>query len=485
MVLRTRRRFHQGFSLVEISIVLAILSVVLSGILPYITETTKGREVDTTLERLDKIEEAIIQFYIANTARIPCPADPTVAIGTAAFGDGSGNQAATPPTCTAANLLSSGNARGGAIPIKQLGLPDEYAFDGWGRKFLYNVDINSTGNSFTADGTLNVKVTRSAAAATDLTATASYVIVSHGSNGHGGYTRSGGATRMSAGSLNEDERENCSIWNDGNCATGSYNAIFVKKSPTSGTANTSTFDDVIRYKPTALLRNVLGPTGLWAPYGNHIANTNSGNVGIGTTTPGAKLDVNGVVLASGNSGFTQLFSESATVSAINANTGARLDLRSGNAPYLTVATNGNVGIGTAVPTAKLSVAGAVSIAGGDLDMNGRDINNVVQINPPSDRRLKRDIEPLDAAAMLKKLLKVEAVRYYFKSDAKNRLRYGVIAQDIEDIFPALVKTDADKRASKSVNYMDLIAPMIAAMQEQQRQIDALTKRLDACSVKPK
>ncbi len=35
----------------------------------------------------------------------------------------------------------------------------------------------------------------------------------------------------------------------------------------------------------------------WATSGNDISNTNTGNVGVGTTTPGAKLDVAGVTRA--------------------------------------------------------------------------------------------------------------------------------------------------------------------------------------------
>lgn len=276
----TLRRLQTGFSLVEMSIVLAILSVVLSGILPYITETTKGREADTTIERLDKIEEALLQYYIANQF-IPYPGDPTLAMSNASYGIANS---------TVAAALTSGNARGGMVPVRTLGLPDEYGFDGWGRRFLYNVDTLSTASPI-ATGALIVSD-----GSTNLNAQNSYVIVSHGPNGHGGYTRQG--TRLSAGSQNTQELSNCPAGaGSGASACATYDATFIKKSPTSGAGAAATFDDVVRYKPTALLLSALGNTGLWSASGQNVFKTNlNGNVGIGTNAPTQKLHVNGNIL---------------------------------------------------------------------------------------------------------------------------------------------------------------------------------------------
>ena len=48
-------------------------------------------------------------------------------------------------------------------------------------------------------------------------------------------------------------------------------------------------------------------TGYWAASGNHIYNTNTGNVGIGTKNPHAKLHVNEAILAQGSFGSGQIF----------------------------------------------------------------------------------------------------------------------------------------------------------------------------------
>jgi len=55
-----------------------------------------------------------------------------------------------------------------------------------------------------------------------------------------------------------------------------------------------------------------------------------------------------------------------------------------------------------------------------------------------------------------------------KDDPKQEIELGVIAQDVEPIFPVLVQTDAN--GMKSMNYIGLIAPMIEAIKTQQLQI---------------
>jgi hypothetical protein len=47
----------------------------------------------------------------------------------------------------------------------------------------------------------------------------------------------------------------------------------------------------------------------------------------------------------------------------------------------------------------------------------------------------------------------------------------VIAQEVEWVYPDLVHTDA--KWVKSVEYANLVAPLIEAIKEQQKEIDAL------------
>jgi hypothetical protein len=50
---------------------------------------------------------------------------------------------------------------------------------------------------------------------------------------------------------------------------------------------------------------------------------------------------------------------------------------------------------------------------------------------------------------------------------------GVIAQEIQEIFPELVSEDVD--GYLTVSYVGLLIPLIKTVQEQQKQIDELKK----------
>jgi hypothetical protein len=58
-------------------------------------------------------------------------------------------------------------------------------------------------------------------------------------------------------------------------------------------------------------------------------------------------------------------------------------------------------------------------------------------------------------------------------DAKHQPGIGVIAQDVEAVFPELVQTGAD--GIKRVNYVGLIGPLIEAIKE----LDARLRALEA------
>jgi hypothetical protein len=93
---------------------------------------------------------------------------------------------------------------------------------------------------------------------------------------------------------------------------------------------------------------------------NLFAIDSSGNVGIGTTSPSEKLEVNGNVQASSYkiSGVTVL-SGSANVSLGSSGATGTISLNTHTSTALYVAGDDNVGIGTTTPSEKLEVNGKI------------------------------------------------------------------------------------------------------------------------------
>ena len=99
--------------------------------------------------------------------------------------------------------------------------------------------------------------------------------------------------------------------------------------------------------------------------------------------------------------------------------------------------------------------GTTTIAG-DLSIN-------------SDARLKANI--ISLGSTLAKLLQIDGKTYTMKKDENKKQKIGVLAQDIEKVFPELV---SESHGVKSVNYQGLVPVLINALKEQ----DAMMKEQD-------
>jgi Chaperone of endosialidase len=155
--------------------------------------------------------------------------------------------------------------------------------------------------------------------------------------------------------------------------------------------------------------------------------------------------------------------------------------------YMAIIPNGNVGIGTPAgtdnePTAldKLQVFGDIRV--GTSGLNGCVKNfagtGIIGVCS-SDRRLKKDITPFGPA--LDRVAALQPVHYYWRaSEFPDRhygddRAYGLIAQDVEQVFPELVVTDKD--GYKAVDYSKLPLLTIQAVKELKAENDALKQRL--------
>jgi hypothetical protein len=134
----------------------------------------------------------------------------------------------------------------------------------------------------------------------------------------------------------------------------------------------------------------------------------------------------------------------------------------------TVFAGGNFGINVLNPAAPLDVSGDVHITG-DLTANGN--------NYPSDVRLKRNVERLEDA--LSKILRLRGMRFLWRDPDKHGGRsgpqMGLIAQDVEEVFPDWVKDGVD--GYKVIGHRGLEALLIEAIRELKAQVDTLAKQI--------
>lgn len=137
------RKLQQGFSLIEIAVVLFIVGLLTAGLLPTLTSQIEQRRRAETNKQLEEVKEALMG-YASIYGRLPCPASTTSngAESFAAGGDASNGN------CS--------NFYDGFVPAATLGITTTvdssgnkgYAVDSWGNRIRYAV-TSWNSNTFT------------------------------------------------------------------------------------------------------------------------------------------------------------------------------------------------------------------------------------------------------------------------------------------------------------------------------------------------
>ena len=99
----------------------------------------------------------------------------------------------------------------------------------------------------------------------------------------------------------------------------------------------------------------------------------------------------------------------------------------------------------------------------------------------SDRHAKSNIQ--DSNLGLDFISKLRPVSYYRNNDASEKLEYGFIAQEVEEVLNSAGITNngiiaLDDKGGYSMRYNDLFAPIVKTIQAQQNQIAAQQNQID-------
>ena len=188
----------------------------------------------------------------------------------------------------------------------------------------------------------------------------------------------------------------------------------------------------------------------------------NGNVGIGTTSPEAKFQVpQGITI-----GVDVKNLANASVLVGNAEIGIGIDNneihQKGDNLNIGVSNFGNEsgGGGSIYLRTDSDSDGTLNMKALTVGKTGY-ITSAYAINEDSDLRYKKDIKSL--LSSLEKISALRGVSYYWKDRNDDGEKIGVIAQEVEKVYPQLVHTDSE--GYKSVAYSNLVAPMIEAIKE--------------------
>ena len=177
-------RTSAGFTLVEMAMVMAIMGLVLAGGVNLLSGHVDAGREKLTATRLQAIEEALVAYFVWHD-RLPCPADGSLTSADLEYGR---SQPEDSDVCDDTSVTPAESV----IPWRTLGLQESESIDGWDRRITYHVSTELTTSGTSDDGSIIVRDGDDSVTGTaELTDIAAFVLISHGENGYGAWTRFG------------------------------------------------------------------------------------------------------------------------------------------------------------------------------------------------------------------------------------------------------------------------------------------------------
>lgn len=361
-----------GFTLIELSIGLTILSLLAAGALTVGGVMVEQQQFTGTNQRVADAKQALTDYFNVN-GRLPCPARLNAGLTDTAFGTETdcGNTTAPSGTTRIGGGAAYNNSaiRIGTLPARTLGLRDVAMSDEYGNRLWYAVSESFTlaGNAANAAAAITIidgAGNNIALPTTDARSPgAAFVVFSSGPGGKAAYRYQTASTIGTC--ANGIDVENCN--NDGTFRDARFN---------NSASSAAFFDDIVAWVPKYLLTSSSSSTATAAPpvgavqfnnngflggSANFVWDVTNNRVGVGTNTPVSSLSVVGGLRArqgvpdsgdSSNRGYafgadgdTGLFSPGA-----EANGNGTLAFFTNNNERMRITSSGLVGIGTGTST---------------------------------------------------------------------------------------------------------------------------------------
>jgi prepilin-type N-terminal cleavage/methylation domain-containing protein len=240
----------RAYSLLELSIVILIISILITGAMTMSVGTINNAKNDTSIDRINQVYQAIGNYLLSNK-RLPCPASLKKNKNT------DSDYGVEVANCSGIGLYQSNtnsNLVYGAVPSKSLGLANDMAEDAYESKLIYLIDkrfaiasqtvlniANTTFSTATNTGIITINEKPSGVVQT-ATNDAILVIISLGANKSSAFNSTANIQNTRSTDVDEMENDISSIF-DSNPSTANFNNIII-----ANAENSENFDDLVFYK---------------------------------------------------------------------------------------------------------------------------------------------------------------------------------------------------------------------------------------------
>ena len=293
---------QDGFTLIDVAIALMVIGLLTAPLIAQYNDYQHRAEASNMNGNFNSANDAIRQFYFENN-RYPCPADPTLNVTDANYGEENCTGAApiiAAPATDVDGIAGIDNIWIGALPFKALRMTPKEALDPWNNKINYAISdllaVPTLNNPIAVfnPGYGMVTIRREESVIADIcdgvpvvVPNIHYALYSNGRDSIGAYNAEGiqGQACPAAGATLDEE----------NC-----NNDIIFRAPTcrvSNVAGANHYDDWF-YGGNMQPEMTQSPTKMWTPGTNPTdSGTDVGYIGLANNNPQSELDVIGNIRA--------------------------------------------------------------------------------------------------------------------------------------------------------------------------------------------